>query len=73
MKVECALKPLLDLMSIILFEAFSTENSKGKAGRLIRSIDLKILQELSFTSAFLSEKYDVNFMRQKYMNILVTL
>jgi hypothetical protein len=46
MKVEFALKPLLDLvMSIILFEAFSTENSKGKAGRLIRNIDIKILNE----------------------------
>jgi hypothetical protein len=52
MKVEFALKPLLDLMSIILwfdrahqpFEAFSTENSKGKVGRLIRTLDIKILQ-----------------------------
>jgi hypothetical protein len=45
MKVEFALKPLLDLMSIILFEAFSTENSKGKAGRLIRNIEIKLLTE----------------------------
>ena len=43
MKVESALKPLLDLVSIILFEACSTENSKGKVGRLIPPIDLKIL------------------------------
>jgi hypothetical protein len=41
MKVESALKPLLDLMSIILFEACSTENSKEKAGRLIPLMDLK--------------------------------
>jgi hypothetical protein len=41
MKVEFALKPLLDLMSIILFEASSTENSKGKVGRLIPLIDQK--------------------------------
>jgi len=41
MKVEAALKPLLDHKSIILFEACSTENSKGKGGRLIRSIDRK--------------------------------
>jgi len=44
MNVESALKPLLDPESIILFEACSTENSKGKAGRLIRRIDLKVLQ-----------------------------
>ena len=44
MNVETALKPLLDPKSIILFEACSTENSKGKAGRLIRAIDLKVLQ-----------------------------
>jgi hypothetical protein len=29
MKVEAALKPLVDLMFIILFEACSTENSNG--------------------------------------------
>jgi hypothetical protein len=58
MKVEIALKPLPDLVSIILFEAFSTENSKGKNGRLIRLKDLKILLGRKFTSAFLSEKYN---------------
>jgi hypothetical protein len=54
--VETALKSLLDPASIILFEACSTENSKGKAGRLIRAIDLKVLQAGKFTSAFLFEK-----------------
>jgi hypothetical protein len=61
MNVETALKPLLDLVSIILFEACSTENSKGKAGRLIRAIDLKVLQAGKFTSAFLSEKLVILF------------
>jgi len=56
MNVETALKPLLDPKSIILFEACSTENSKGKVGRLIRAIDLKVLQAGKFTSAFLFEK-----------------
>ena len=37
-----ALKPLVDLVSIILFEAASTENSKGKDGRLIRGMDLNV-------------------------------
>ena len=37
-----ALKPLVDLMSIILFEADSTVDSKGKNGRLIRGIDLNV-------------------------------
>jgi hypothetical protein len=44
MKVESALKPLLDLLSIILFEACSTENSKGKAGRLIHKIEQNLLK-----------------------------
>ena len=43
MKVESALKPLLDPKSIILSEACSTKNSKGKAGKLIPLIDLNIL------------------------------
>jgi hypothetical protein len=57
MQVESALKPLLDQMSITLFETCSTENSKGKAGRRIRRIDLEVLPSRKFTSAFLSEKY----------------
>jgi hypothetical protein len=61
MNVETALKPLLDPKSIILFEACSTENSKGKAGRLIREIDLKVLQAGKFTSALLFEKYTLFF------------
>ena len=56
MKVESALKPLLDPKSIILFEACSTENSNGKGGRLIPPIDLKILFGAWFTSAFLLRK-----------------
>jgi len=43
MKVERFKTFIRPLMSIILFEANSTENSKGKAGRLIRDIDIKIL------------------------------
>jgi hypothetical protein len=62
MKVENALKPLLDPKSIILFEACSTENSKGKGGRLIRQIDLNVLQAGQFTSSFLSEKYILFFL-----------
>jgi len=61
MNVETALKPLLDPKSIILFEACSTENSKGKVGRLIRAIDLKVLQAGKFTSAFLFEKLIILF------------
>jgi hypothetical protein len=61
MNVETALKPLLDLASIILFEACSTENSKWKGGRLIRAIDLKVLQAGKFTSALLSEKLIIFF------------
>jgi hypothetical protein len=61
MNVETALKPLLDLLSIILFEACSTENSKWKVGRLIREIDLKVLQAGKFTSAFRSEKLIIFF------------
>ena len=61
MNVETALKPLLDPKSIILFEACSTENSKGKGGRLIRAIDLKVLQAGKFTSAFLFEKLIIFF------------
>gem|GEM_PF-4166246 len=44
MKAESALNPLLDLLSIILFEACSAKNSKEKVGRLIRQIDLDVWQ-----------------------------
>ena len=64
MKVEFALKPLLDPKSIILFEAFSTKNSKRKVGRLIRTIDLEVWRTVKFTSAFLLRKIVLFFILQ---------
>jgi hypothetical protein len=45
MKVERFKTFIRPFMSIILFKASSTENSKGKAGRLIRNIEIKLLNE----------------------------